>query len=409
MRSIRIRVLKIATAAACMGGITLAGQSGESEKNTMPTFAFEHQYIDTELGGRSFGQTALADLDRDGRPEFITGRSGGDIYWFDRDPTGRWTRHLLGRQSPSDVGGAALDVDGDGWIDFVTGGAWYRNPGPPGDGPFERIVFDAALARVHDVAIGDINGDGRPEVVSMSDKNNLRWYGIPADPRQPWVRHDIGSPVHAGLSLGDVDGDGDLDVVRTDVWFENVRGDGTEWTEHPIGPNTPPPPDFRPPFAFNATKSRVCDMNGDGRNDIVFVDAEIPGGKVWWMENLDGKGTRWLRHDIPNADPARRGAYHTLWVGDLDGDGDLDVFSCEMEGVGGVNPPRWYIWENLDGRGGSWREHVILDAGLGGHEAVVGDIDGDGRLDICSKLWSPRKDNANGGRMHVDFLRNVGP
>jgi len=131
-----------------------------------PRLVFEHHYIDTELGGRSYGQTALADLDR----------------------------------------------------------------------------------------------DGRPEVVTMSDKNNIRWYAIPSDPRQPWVKHDIGPPVHAGLSLGDIDGDG-----------------------------------------------------------------------------------------------------------------DLDVFSCEMEGVPGVNPPRWYIWENLDGKGGTWREHVILDANLGGHEAVVGD------------------------------------
>jgi|GEM_PF-267492 len=372
-----------------------------------PMFAFEHSYIDTALEGRSYGQTALADVDGDGRPEFITGRSGGDIYWYDYHAPGRWTRHLLGTASPSDVGGAALDVDGDGWIDFVAGGAWYRDPGRPADRPFERIVFDPDLRGVHDLAVGDLNGDGRPEVVTLSDKNNLRWYGIPADPRQPWVKHDIGPAVHAGLALGDIDGDGDLDVVRTDVWFENVRGDGSEWVSHPIGPNTPPPPDFRPAFAFNATKAVVCDMNGDGRNDIVFTDAEIPGGKVWWMENLDGKGTRWLRHDIPNGDAVRRGAYHSLWVGDLDGDGDMDVFSCEMEGVPGANPPRWYVWENLDGKGGAWREHVILDANLGGHEAVVGDVDGDGRLDLCSKLWSPRKDNANGGRMHVDFLRNV--
>jgi len=46
--------------------------------------------------------------------------------------------------------------------------------------------------------------------------------------------------------------------------------------------------------------------------------------------------------------------------------------------------------------GGAWREHVILDAGLGGHEAVVAVFDGDGRPDVCSKLWSPRKDNASG-------------
>jgi hypothetical protein len=51
-------------------------------------------------------------------------------------------------------------------------------------------------------------------------------------------------------------------------------------------------------------------------------------------------------------------------------------------------------------------ERVILDARLGGHEAVAGDVDGDGDLDLCGKLWRPRQ-NANGGRNHVDSLENL--
>ncbi len=369
-------------------------------------FAFKWHVIDTELQGRSYAQTDLADLDGDGRLEFITGRSGGDIYWYDYDRPDRWTRHLLGSDSPSDVGGRAMDVDGDGAIDFVAGGAWYRNPQDPSQ-PFERTAFDTELAGVHDLAVADVDGDGRPDVVTMSDRNSIRWYRIPDDPRTPWERHDIGPPVHAGLSLGDLDGDGDLDVVRTDVWFENTAGDGSRWVEHPIGPNTPPPPDFQPSFAFNATKSIVCDMDRDGQNDIVFTDAEIPGGKVWWMENVDGEGREWRRHEVPNGDGARRGAYHSLYVGDLDGDGDLDILSCEMEAVGGERPPRWYIWENRDGLGTDWQEHVILDANLGGHEAVVGDVTGNGLPDIISKPWAPRKGNAVGGKVFVVFLENV--
>jgi len=255
--------------------------------------AFRLHVIDVGLEGRSYGQTTLADLDNCGRPEFITGRSGGPVYWYKYQAPDRWTRHLLGEQSASDVGGAALDVDGDGWIDFVTGGAWYRNSREP-DTPFERIVFDPQLNAVRDVAVGDIDGDGRPDIVTMSDRNTLRWYRIPDNPRAPWAKQDIGPPVHAGLSLGD-----------------------------------------------------------------------------------------------------------------LDRDGDFNILPCEMEAVAGEWPPRWYIWENLDGKGGAWQEHMILDANLGGHEAVVGEVTGNGLWDVISKPWAPGKANAVGGRMFVVFLENV--
>jgi hypothetical protein len=374
----------------------------------MPTgkFRFRHHVIDTELPPGFYAQTAAADLDGCGRPEYIVGRREGDIYWYKYYAPDRWTRHVLGVDSPSDVGACVLDVDGDGLPDFVTGGAWYRNPGDPAQ-LFERIPFDPELRSVHDVVAGDLDGDGRAEVVTMSDRNSLRWYKIPCDPRLPWPSTEIGPPVHAGASVGDVDGDGHLDVVRTDVWFRNVRGDGTEWVAYGIGPNTPPPEDFQPYFAFNATKSVVCDMNGDGCNDIVFTDAEIPGGKIWWMENLDGDGRRWLRHEVPNGDARRRGAYHCLYVGDLDGDGDLDIFTCEMEAVPGAGEPRWYIWENLDGRGGQWQEHVILDVNLGGHEVVVADFTGNGLPDLIGKPWRARPDNALGGKTFVVFLENI--
>jgi hypothetical protein len=110
---------------------------------------------------------------------------------------------------------------------------------------------------------------------------------------------------------------------------------------------------------------------------------------------------------LPAGDDGDRGAYHSLVVADFDNDGDADVFTCEMEGIAGDRSPRWYIWENKDGKGQQFTEHVILDAHLGGHEAVAADFDGDGDLDLVSKLWRPRADNANGGRNHVDFLENL--
>jgi hypothetical protein len=138
-----------------------------------------------------------------------------------------------------------------------------------------------------------------------------------------------------------------------------------------------------------------------------MTENEIRAGKIAWLENVDGKGTGWSVHPLTAGDPADRGAYHSLAVADFDLDGDPDIFTVEMEGVPGTALPRWFIWENRDGKGADYLERVILDTGLGGHEAVVADADGDGDLDIASKLWRPRPDNGNEGRNHADYLENL--
>jgi len=369
-------------------------------------YVFREHVIDTSLPDGRYAQTALADLDQDGTPEFVTGQQYGDIFCYKLNAPSNWTRFLLGHDSPSDVGGAVLDLDGDGWPDFVAGGAWYRNPGKPLT-TFERIVFDPDLRGVHDLIAADMDGDGRMDVLTMSDQNDLRWYKIPADPRAPWPFTRISDPVHAGAAVGDLTGNGSMDVVRTNTWFENARGDGTEWVPHPL----PFPPQAQErltkPFMVDATHAAICDVDGDGNNDIVMVENEMPGGKVMWVQNVMGDGSEWVLHNICVPAGKIRGAYHSLFVGDLDGDGDVDVFSCEMEDIPGDGPPRYFFWENGDGRGGSWEEHVVFDGNLGGHAAMVGDITGNGLPDIISKPWYPSPLNALGGSHFVLFLENI--
>jgi len=389
------------TLAILVTAVAVGTLGNPAEKALGGPFDFQHHYIDRDLPGGSWAQTAVVDVDRDGRLDYITGQTRGPVLWYRQEGAGRWTRHTLGTNSPSDVGGAALDVDGDGWTDFITGGVWYRNSGRPLDGPFERIVFDADLAAVHDLVLADLDRDTRPEVLTMSDKNDLRWYRIPREPRHPWKRHQIGPGVHAGIGVGDLDGDGDLDVARSNWWFENADGRGTRWVTHqniPFGnPNRPYP---------LATHCVALDLDRDGDTDLAMSENEIKGGRIGWLENLDGRGGTWRLHELPHGDTAVRGAYHSLIVADFDKDGDPDVFSCEMEGIPGDKPPRWFIWENADGKAGRFVEHVILDAGLGGHLVVAADVDEDGDLDLIGKLWRPRRDNANQGRNHVDWLEN---
>lgn len=368
---------------------------------------FRHYFVDANLPGSQWGQTALVDIDRDGDLDFITGRTNGDIRWYEFNKTDNtWAPHLLGRDSPSDVGGVAMDVDEDGRVDFVAGGAWYRQPTELNDAPWARHVFDEKLVAVHDIVAADLDGDGRPEVATLSDKSDLRYYRIPAGQEtDAWPMTKVWTGVHAGLAAGDLDGDGDVDLVRSQIWLEN-QGRGTRWKERQFC-GIPWANRREKKFYYRASRSWIADINRDGRLDIVLTENEIPGGRIAWFEAPENaKQPNWKPHFLTASDDETRGPYHSLQLADFDSDGDLDVFAGEMEWLGEA-PHRWFIWENANGDGSKFVERVILDKQLGTHETQAGDVDGDGDIDLVGKLWRPRPENGNRGRNHVDFLENL--
>lgn len=375
---------------------------------------FRHHYIDRDLpisqqGYGDYGLTALADIDRDGDLDFVLGGrqpQPSRLYWFEFQAPDRWLRHLVGTNYLSDVGLTAVDVDRDGWIDLVCSGVWYRNPGKPREQTFERRVFAEQAAGAHDVLTADLDGDGRLDVLMMGDErtelNALRWFSIPPNPAEPWPAHHIGPSIHGALlpaAVADVDGDGDLDVIRANIWFENRDGKGRNWLAHdniPFG--------RKGPYGV-CVRAAVVDLDGDGRKEVVMGDADIVGSKVVILRNGDGKGGRWIKQELPQSFPY--GSLHSLAVADLNNDGKPDIVVNEQEELlpPGRENPRWVIWENQGN--GQFAERIILDAKLGGHDLQVGDVDGDGDIDICSKAWGPRPWNGNAGRMHVDFLENL--
>jgi hypothetical protein len=377
-------------------------------------FQFRHRFVDRNLpittkGVGDYGLTALVDIDNDGDLDFVLGGrpfQPSQLYWFEFQGPDRWVRHLVGTNYLSDVGLAALDVDRDGWVDLVCSGVWYRNTGRPREQAFERIVFDPHAAGAHDTLVADIDHDTKTDIVMMGDArtelNALCWYSIPADPKQPWTRHRIGPPVHGAITpngVADLDGDGDLDVIRADTWFENKDGKGMEWVAHqniPMG--------RKGPFGV-CVRTALIDLDGDGQLEVVMADADIDDSKVVVLRNADGKGGNWETIRLPQS--FAYGSLHALAVADMNGDGKPDIISNEQEELlpAGRQNPRWVIWENLGGL--KFREDILLDTKLGGHELQAGDVDGDGDIDIVSKAWGPRPWNGNGGNMHVDYLENL--
>jgi hypothetical protein len=111
---------------------------------------FTHHLIDNTLPSNDrvgdYGLTALADLDHSGHLAFIVGGRSPKperLYWYESQSADKWIRHDVGTGYQSDVGLAAIDVDGDGWIDLVCSGVWFRNPGNTraADAKWERFEF----------------------------------------------------------------------------------------------------------------------------------------------------------------------------------------------------------------------------------------------------------------------------
>lgn len=395
-----------ATILAALWG-TLIAAKGEEPRFKLH-FVTRQLPVSSNLVG-DYGCTALVDLDGDGDLDFVVGgrpTQPSQLYWYEFKSLDTWQQHLVGTNYLSDVGLAAMDVDGDRKIDLVCSGVWFRNPGDPTEQPFERYIFDPAAAGAHDILVADIDHDGRNDIVMMGDErttlNALCWYSIPEDPREHWTAHRIGPPVHGAITPGgvaDIDGDGDLDVVRADTWFENMDGKGLEWLAHkniPMG--------RKGPFGV-CVRTMIADIYGDHKMNIVMADADISDSKVVILKNLDGKGGSWSKTELPQS--FTYGSLHALAVADVTGDDRLDVIVHEQEELlpAGRENPRLVIWQNLGAAG--FLEHIVLDQKLGGHELQVGDVDHDGDIDIVTKPWGPRPWNGNGGRMHIDLLENL--
>lgn len=350
----------------------------------MPDFTYEEV---GEAGSNMLCQQSLADVDNDGDLDIVVGANVGTIWWWENTDSKTWKRRELGDNALSDKGGVMADIDGDGYLDQVSGGTWFKNPGTK-DGEWQRYETGGIYA--YDMQAGDLNGDGKPEIISVSEHEGTFIYFPGTKPGKKWKKIRLGDGVPGGIApyaIADIEGDGDMDIVRSNIWFDNLEGDASKWSEH----KTLRFVHYQGKFALSSRVFTV-DMDGDGDIDVVQSEANNPNGSLAWHENKDGRGINWYLHPVGTETEQD---LHSLCVADFDNDGDLDIFS----GGGPMTKDlykRCIIWENVDGEGEKWEKKEIAFK-TECYDAMAGDIDGDGDIDIVGKPWK--------GKM-VYILRN---
>jgi len=333
----------------------------------------------------------IFDVDQDGLNDFVIASQrdqGSAVVWYQRHASG-WTRYLIDETVLAiEAGGAFHDIDGDGDLDVVMGGDaqsnqvwWWENPAPnfaAHVGWPRRLIKNSGAPKHHDMLFGDFDGDGQTEFVFWNQRGRgLFLAEIPADPRQtqPWPFTPIyrwdGGLEHEGLAKADVDGDGVLDIIGGGRWFKYAGGQS--YTANLIDDSQ------------RFTRAAVGQLKAGGRPEIVFSAGDLAGPLRWY----EWSGERWIGHDLL---PQAIDHGHSLAVADLNGDGFLDIFAAEMR-LNDSNPDaNLYVFLG-DGNGNF--ATTVVASGIGSHEAKVGDLDGDGDLDILSKPWTwntPRVD-----------------
>ncbi|MBI4879382.1 MAG: hypothetical protein HY812_06935 [Planctomycetes bacterium] len=331
----------------------------------------------------------VGDIDLDGTVDVVLGGSPGEnLNWY-HYPS--WTRTVLAVPvTEYTTDGELGDVDGDGDLDIVTpDGAsgtnlqWFENPvrtaGGPGGDPFQpaqwtQHVLGAIGSWGKDIELADFDKNGLLDVATRTNGGAMIFFQTAPG---TWLKValSIVKLGYEGMGSGDVDDDGDADLVFCGSWHQNPGGSaartGAAWKEFFINVSG---------VVSNTFKALVADVDQDGVADVLFTSSEATAAVIWCEPVAGDPMDVWVTRTIaPSLEKA-----HTLLAGDMDLDGDVDVVVGQMHTS---LAKELIIFMNQDGFGLSWSK-VVIDSGSGVHNGRLVDIGADGDLDVVGANWT---------------------
>ena len=346
------------------------------------------KFVTHRVGNFRSEACCVADFNNDGKPDIL---AGPNLY-LAPDFKPQKIRTLDGSVDEAGKGyyddfmNAAMDVDGDGWLDLITccwfsqSSNWYRNPGAAG-GEWEKHLIDKSTN--HETGgLYDIEGKGKSQVLFPYIAATV-WIELTktADGKPNWIKHVVSEKgMDFGVGVADLNGDGRPDVIRPNAWFEapaDIRT-GT-WIEHPLGLGTKEGKPGHTPQIL------AYDVNADGLLDIITSSAH--GYGIFWYEQVrNGSEITWKQHTIDDTWTQA----HSLVLADIDGDGAPELISGKrFMAHNGSDPdetgPLGVYWYKLQrGPNPKWTKNVIsYNEGIGSaFDIGAVDMNGDGKIDI---------------------------
>jgi|GEM_PF-1170679 len=343
--------------------------------STLPP-AFELVVVD--LGGAGDCKM-VGDIDGDTLPDAVVGGMPGEgLVWY-RWPDWRKTTIAI-PNTEFTTDGRLGDIDGDGDLDVVVPDGpsgnnllWFENPLPAGNplsATWARHTVGSLGSWGKDVHVSDYDGDGSLDIGTRTETAVYMFFG---NGGSSWTMRTIRTGLSGeGMTSGDVDGDGDDDLVCAGFWLENPEPAGNArtqpWTASTIVP-----------LSYATVKALVTDLDSDGIHEVLFSDSEGTGDVLRCEPAAgDPHGAWTINVIVPNLNRC-----HTLQAADVDLDGDMDVVLGQMHTS---TARELAVYLNNDGSATSWTKDVVDNTGV--HNAVVADFGSDGVPDIFGCNWT---------------------